>query len=266
MIEWIAYFLALIIGITLGMIGAGGSILTIPVLVYVLGIAPTEATGYSLFIVGITAAVGVIPFYKNKLIDFKTAIMFGAPSIVAVFSTRAFILPAIPEILIKTESFSLNKDTFLLLLFALVMIAASFSMIRNKKSPTEDLLNAKPKNYLFILLEGAVVGVLTGLVGAGGGFLIIPALVLLSGMPFKKAIGTSLIIIAAKSLIGFLGEANLAAANWSLLSLFSAFSIMGIFIGFRLSKIIQSNILKPAFGYFTLLMGIYILIKEGFLK
>jgi uncharacterized membrane protein YfcA len=266
MIEWIAYFLALIIGITLGLIGAGGSILTIPVLVYVLGISPVEATGYSLFIVGITAAAGSFPFYKNKLIDFRTALLFGLPSIIAVFSTRAFILPAIPEILIKTESLSLNKDTFLLLLFALVMIGASFSMIRNRATQKAELTQFKPKNYFFILIEGTVVGILTGLVGAGGGFLIIPALVLLSGMPFKKAIGTSLIIIAAKSLIGFLGEANLADANWSLLSLFSAFSIMGIFIGFRLSKIIQSNILKPAFGYFTLLMGIYILIKEGFLK
>lgn len=220
----------------------------------------------ALFIVGITAAVGSFPFYKNKLIDFRTALLFGLPSIIAVFSTRAFILPAIPEILIKTESFSLNKDTFLLLLFALVMIGASFSMIRNRAKEKEELPQFKPKNYFFILIEGTVVGILTGLVGAGGGFLIIPALVLLSGMPFKKAIGTSLIIIASKSLIGFLGEANLADADWSLLSFFSAFSMVGIFIGFRLSKIIQSNILKPAFGYFTLIIGIYILIKEGFLK
>lgn len=259
--EIIAYVSALIIGISLGLIGGGGSILTVPVLVYLMGIAPTQATAYSLFIVGYTSLIGSYNFYKKQLLEIKTALIFGAPSIVAVFLTRKFLVPAIPDYLFSVGSIEVSRDLFLMLLFAILMLAASFSMI--KKSPEKE--SNKPKNtfnFPLIFLEGAVVGVLTGLVGAGGGFLIIPALVLLTGMEMKKAVGTSLFIIAVKSIIGFLGDLGHFEIDWFMLLLFTSISVAGIFIGSYISNGIDGKKLKTSFGWFVLIMGVYIIIKE----
>jgi uncharacterized membrane protein YfcA len=153
-----------------------------------------------------------------------------------------------------------------MLLFAILMIAASFSMIKKDKKKTEDNGAKQKFNYPIIFLEGSIVGILTGLVGAGGGFLIIPALVILSKLPMKEAVGTSLVIIAAKSLIGFFGEGNETIIDWTLLTKVSAFAIGGILIGTLISKKIDGAKLKPAFGWFVLVMGIYIIIKETILK
>ncbi|HMU08786.1 MAG TPA: sulfite exporter TauE/SafE family protein [Ferruginibacter sp.] len=265
--EILGYVLAIIVGISLGLIGSGGSILTVPILVYVMGVNPVLATAYSLFIVGSTALVGGVQSAMQKRVDFKTVLIFGIPSIAAVYATRMWLVPFIPKELFSIGSLVITKSIALMLLFAVVMILASVSMIRPGKHKDLDENAPRVYNYPMILLEGTVVGLLTGLVGAGGGFLIIPALVLLARMPMKLAVGTSLFIIAAKSLIGFIGDLQGSEIiDWKLLGIFTAFSITGIFIGILLSKKIPGQKLKKGFGWFVLVMGIYIIVKELFFK
>jgi uncharacterized protein len=264
--EIIGYIASLIIGISLGLIGGGGSILTVPVLVYLFGVEPVLATAYSLFIVGLASLVGAFPKYKQGLVNLKTAFIFGIPAIAAVYATRRFIVPLIPDHVFSIDGFVVTKNILMMVLFAILMVFASVSMIREKnKNGNGHEANGEQKfNYPLILLEGAVVGILTGLVGAGGGFLIIPALVLLSKLPMKQAVGTSLLIIAAKSLIGFTGDLSHYTMDWKLLLIVTALAITGIFIGDGLSKKIDGNKLKKGFGWFVLVMGIYIIIKELF--
>ncbi len=263
--EIIGYIASILIGISLGLIGSGGSILTVPVLVYLFSVDPVAATAYSLFIVGFTAAVGSVGYFRKGLVNIKTALVFGIPSIIAVFMTRAYIVPAIPKEVFSIGEFMITKSILLMLLFAILMVAASYSMIKKDKKSTSET-TAQKFNYPVILLEGSIVGIVTGLVGAGGGFLIIPALVLLSKLPMKEAVGTSLVIIAAKSLIGFFGESGETVIDWQLLTIVSAVATVGIFIGIALSKKIDGAKLKPIFGWFVLVMGIYIIIKETLLK
>lgn len=262
--EIIGYIASLAIGISLGLIGGGGSILTVPVLVYLFRVQPVVATAYSLFIVGSTSLVGSFPKYKGGEINLKTAIIFGVPSIAAVYATRAFIVPAIPTDVFSIGSIVFTKSLLMMLLFAVLMVFASVSMIKDKKKPVVEAELEQKFNYPLILVEGVVVGMLTGLVGAGGGFLIIPALVLLSKLPMKQAVGTSLLIIAAKSLIGFTGDLGKGAMDWRLLITVTALAIAGIFIGNQLSKKIAADSLKKGFGWFVLVMGIYIIVKELF--
>ena len=263
--EILGYALAAIVGVSLGLIGSGGSILTVPILVYVMAVNPVLATAYSLFIVGSTALVGGVQSAIQKRVDFKTVFIFGIPSIAAVYATRMWLVPLIPNELFSIGSLVITKSIALMLLFAAVMIVASVTMIRPGKNKETDENTPLSYNYPMILLEGTVVGILTGLVGAGGGFLIIPALVLLARMPMKLAVGTSLFIIAAKSLIGFIGDLQGSQViEWKLLGGFTVFAVIGIFIGIVLSKKIPGEKLKKAFGWFVLLMGIYIFIKEIF--
>ncbi|HMO81897.1 MAG TPA: sulfite exporter TauE/SafE family protein [Pyrinomonadaceae bacterium] len=266
--EILAYIFAAAIGISLGLIGAGGSILTVPVLVYMAGVDPVLATAYSLFVVGSTALVGGVQNTFRRLVDIKTAILFGIPSIVAVYSTRAWILPSIPAEL-SLWSLAVSKGTGILLLFAALMVATSLSMIRGPGKANELLEAGKTTHshhYGLVLLEGIGVGVLTGLVGAGGGFLIIPALVLLAGLEMKVAIGTSLFIIAMKSLLGFTGDIHAGVEiDWPFLLLFTASSVSGIFIGTWLTKFIDGYRLKRGFGWFVLVMGIYMIFRETLL-
>lgn len=263
--EIIGFLLAAIVGISLGLIGSGGSILTVPILVYVMGIDPVLATAYSLFIVGATSLVGGIQSAVQKKVDFKTVLIFGIPSIAAVYATRLWLVPFIPQEITSIGGIVITKSIALMLLFAVVMILASVSMIMPDKTESADEDSALKYNYPIILLEGLGVGMLTGLVGAGGGFLIIPALVLLAKMPMKLAVGTSLFIIAVKSLFGFVGDLQGSQLiDWKLLSGFTALAIAGIFAGILLSKKISGNKLKTSFGWFVLVMGIYIIIKEIF--
>ena len=263
--EILGYVLASLVGISLGLIGSGGSILTVPILVYIMGVNPVLATAYSLFIVGSTALVGAVQSAIQKRVDFKTVLIFGLPSITAVYATRMWLMPLIPKELFSIATFIITKPIALMILFAVVMILASVSMIRPGKKKRMDENAPMTYNYPMILLEGAIVGILTGLVGAGGGFLIIPALVLLARMPMKLAVGTSLFIIAAKSLIGFIGDLQGSEViDWQLLIGFTASAVVGIFIGIILAKRIPGEKLKKTFGWFVLVMGIYIIVKEIF--
>lgn len=261
--EVIGYILAIFVGISLGLIGSGGSILTVPILVYVMAVEPVLATAYSLFVVGVTSLVGGLQNARQKKVDFKTIVVFGVPSIASVYLARACLMPLIPDRLFSVGDFEFTKPMALMTLFAIVMISASISMIKPCDHCTEDESEKINYNYFKILLQGVSVGILTGLVGAGGGFLIIPSLIFFAAMPLRKAIGTSLFIIASNSLVGFIGVlVTRQPLDWALLLAFSALSIAGIFIGIFLSKKMEGNKLKTAFGWFVLLMGIYILIKE----
>lgn len=259
--EIIGYILAVLIGVSLGLIGSGGSILTVPVLVYVFSIAPTSATAYSLFIVGITSFAGAIAYMKRGEVDYKTGTVFAIPAFLSVYLTRRIILPAIPETLIEISGVTISRDLMIMMIFALLMLGASYSMIKKRRIKLNK--DNKGINYPFVAVEGIIVGFLTGLVGAGGGFMIIPALVLFANLPMKTAIGTSLMIISAKSLIGFSGDLGAdMQIDWMLLSSISAIAVIGIFIGAGLTKFISGAKLKPAFGWFVLVMGVFIIGKE----
>jgi len=259
--EILGYFGALLIGVVLGLIGGGGSILTVPILVYLMFINPVTATAYSLFVVGVSSLFGAIRNIKKGLVDFKTAIVFAIPAFIAVYSTRKYIVPAIPENIVTISEFTLTKNIAIMLFFAIIMLVAAVAMIRNNGNKTEEKTIVK-YNYPLIIIEGFIVGVLTGIVGAGGGFLIIPALVLLAKLPMKKAVATSLLIIAIKSLIGFIGDVETIAIDWTFLLSFTAISVIGIFLGIYLSNFIEGKKLKKYFGWFVLIMGVYIIIKE----
>lgn len=269
--EFIGYFAAIFIGVSLGLIGGGGSILTVPVLVYLFSIEPVVATAYSLFVVGLTSSVGAFSYFKQGLVRLKIAFVFGIPSIFSVFLTRNYLVPAIPAEIFTLGNFVLTKGIFLMALFAVLMIIASYKMIKDSSAVGRDTdkglkTDSEPKkfNYPLVILQGLIVGLITGLVGAGGGFIIIPALVFLLGLEMKEAIGTSLTIITLNSLFGFLVSQNQMQTDWKLLLILSAMSIAGIFIGMALSKRIDGKKLKPLFGWFVLIMGSYILMKELF--
>ncbi|NQZ75064.1 MAG: sulfite exporter TauE/SafE family protein [Ekhidna sp.] len=264
LLEVLGFVGALLIGVTLGLIGGGGSILTVPILVYLLGIEPVVSTAYSLFVVGFSALIGSYHYAKKGLVSYKTAVVFAVPAFMAVYFTRLLLVPALPDSILQIGSVHLGKDTAILLIFAFLMVFASVSMIRNKRSDSEsnDCLDLK-FNYPMILIEGAVVGVLTGLAGAGGGFLIIPALVVFAKLPMKLAIGTSLLIIASKSLIGFIGDVQSGEhIDWSFLLLFSGVAAGGIFLGSNFSAMINEKKLKIGFGWFVLAMGCFMIVKE----
>ncbi|KYH08031.1 sulfite exporter TauE/SafE family protein [Chryseobacterium cucumeris] len=263
--EIIGYAAAVLIGVSLGLIGGGGSILTVPVLVYLFGIDAFLATEYSLFVVGISSLVGSVSYFKKGLVNFKMALVFGLPSVISIFLTRIYLLPLIPENVFQIQKFTVTKNIFLLLIFAGLMILASYKMIK-RNSSEESLECITNKNSAFLAAgQGSIVGVLTGLVGAGGGFMIIPALVNLLKVPMKTAIGTSLMIISFNSLIGFLSSVNQVKIEWKLLVSITVIAVAGIIMGSKLSKKIDGKKLKPAFGWFILIMGIYIITKEIFL-
>jgi len=263
--EIIGYIASVFIGISLGLIGGGGSILTVPVLVYFFGLSAELSTAYSLFIVGTTALLGGIQNAALGNVNYKTAIVFAIPAFIAVYLTRAYLVPTIPQEILTSGAFTLTKDIAIMIFFALVMLAASVSMIRKKSEEgSEDGEGTPVYNVPAIVAEGTVVGVLTGIVGAGGGFLIIPALVLFAKLPMKKAVGTSLLIIAAKSLIGFIGDVQRPdfIMDWTLLFTITVMAVVGIFVGIFMNKFIDGRKLQKGFGWFVLVMAVYILLKQ----
>lgn len=257
----LGYCGALLIGLVLGLIGSGGSILTVPILVYLMYINPITATAYSLFIVGTTSLMGAIKNFHKGLVDLKTAIVFSIPAFMAVYITRKYLVPALPKHLFNIAGFEITRDIGIMIFFAVIMILASLSMVRDNKEKV--IIKEKiAYNYPLIIIEGFVIGILTGVVGAGGGFLIIPALVLLAKLPMKKAVATSLFIIAIKSLIGFIGDVENLEIDWVFLLIFTSISVLGIFLGIYLNRFIPGRKLKKGFGWFVLFMGIYIIWKE----
>lgn len=262
--EILGYVASVIAGIIMGLIGGGGSILTVPILVYLLGFNPIVGTAYSLFVVGATSTVGAFQSLKQGLVDLKSAITFAIPSIFGVYLTRRYLVPILPENMFTIGSFTVTSGIFIMIIFAIVMLMASYSMISDKKELLDDTHKEVDFNTTIVLILGLLTGIISGFVGAGGGFLNIPVLVLFVKLPMKKAIGTSLFIISIKSLIGFLGDLKTIDIDWSFLLSFTALSIVGIILGLYFSKFIDGKKLKKGFGYFTLIMGGYIIWKELF--
>lgn len=257
--EIIGYFSSILIGISLGLIGGGGSILSVPILVYLFQIEPQLASSYSLCIVGITACIGSLKHYKLGNLEFKSAIYFAIPSVVSLLIIRKFVVPIIPKHICNIGTFSVSSNILFMVIFAILMMAASLSMIRK----TKPVLSTNQQQYRRLFFMGIYVGCVSGFLGAGGGFLIIPALVLFAGLPMKKAIGTSLLIIFINSIIGFTGDIiNGVHINYLFLGTITAIAILGMWIGTYLSTKIDGAKLKPAFGWFLLCMGIYIVLKE----
>ena len=256
--EILGYVGALFIGLVLGLTGGGGSILTVPILVYLMSINPVTATAYSLFIVGTTSTFGAIQNYRKNLVDIKNGFIFAIPSFVAVYLTRKFIVPRIPEIIIESPIL-ITKNTFLMLFFAVIMIFGALSVLKKK---SQDNNNEEKRNLILIGIQTFTIGIIIGLVGAGGGFLIIPSLILFAKLPMRKAVGTSLFIIAMNSLVGFIGDVQNLEIDWVFLLTFSAISVVGIFIGMYLTKYTNESQLKKIFAYFVLVMAAIILLNE----
>lgn len=260
--EIIAYIASVFIGISLGMIGGGGSILTVPVLVYMFGISPLVSTSYSLFIVGSTSLVGAYSNYRKGAVKIKTALLFGSTSITTVFLTRKFLIPLIPNDLFSIGGYQVTEPLLTMVLFAVLMVAASVGMIKSKEQKP-GCMECDPKgNIIRMLLSGIGIGLTTGFLGAGGGFLLIPTLVLILGMPMKEAVGTSLLIIALNSLIGFAGDIGHFVIDWGFLMKITGIAMAGILIGGILAKQVNAGSLKKGFGWFVLVMGIYIISTE----
>ena len=265
----IAYCLFLFIGLVLGLIGGGGSILSVPVLVYLMHYPAEEATGYSLFIVGLTSLIGAFAFIKRGDVNFESLVQFAVPSLITVFLVRKFLIPGLPEEFFSIGNFSVTKQLFIMLLFAVLILSSSYSMIKKQKSNyrTEAMweeFSKSPVRIYFVILLAVIVGFLTGFVGAGGGFIIVPVLLFFIRVPVKKSIGTSLCIIAVNSLIGFTGNFGHLTINWNVLLITSAICVAGILLGNIISVKISANKLKPAFGWFTLIVGIFVILKELF--
>ena len=256
--EILGYVGALFIGLVLGLTGGGGSILTVPILVYLMNINPVTATAYSLFIVGTTSTFGAIQNYRKNLVDIKNGFIFAIPSFIAVYLTRKYIVPEIPKVIIESP-FLITKDTFLMLFFAVIMVFGALSVLKKKSQNTN---SEEKRNLILIGIQTFTIGIIIGLVGAGGGFLIIPSLILFAKLPMRKAVGTSLFIIAMNSLVGFIGDVQNLVIDWTFLLTFSAISVVGIFIGIYLTKYTNESQLKKIFAYFVLLMAAIILLKE----
>lgn len=249
-------------GITLGLMGGGGSILTVPILVYLFALSPTTATGYSLFVVGMTALFGSVVYIRKGDVDFQAGLTFALLSVIGVNLSRGMIIPKIPATVAQIGSFALTKEILVMVTFAALMVTASYSMIKNKTHMTPMRVSSAVR-IAMIALVGLLVGGMAGFVGAGGGFLIIPALVFIAGLPMRIAVGTSLMIIALQSLMGFAGDMSRGlVVNWSLLGKVVAFAAVGIVFGSAMSNKIKEQKLKTMFGWFVLAMGITILLEQ----
>jgi uncharacterized membrane protein YfcA len=228
-------------------------------LVYLLGYNPVVATAYSLFVVGTSSMVGTYQKHKKGLVDFKTGLAFSFPSFVAVYLSRRYLVPGIPETIFSIGDYEISKGMGIMIFFAIIMLLASISMIRKGK---DEEVVSKNQPYYKTFVQGLIIGTITGIIGAGGGFLYVPALVLWANIPMKKAVGTSLIIVTINSLIGFMGDVQTLDIEWGFLLIFTLISILGIILGVFLSKFVSGPKLKKSFGLFVLIMAIYIIFKE----
>ena len=261
-LESIGFFGAFLTGIVIGLFGGGGSILAVPIFVYLFKLNPVIATSYSLFVVGMSAAIGTFINVKKKLIEYKTALIFTLPALLSVSLTRRFLIPNIPDTLLSLKSFDVTKEMGLMLFFSVIIILSSVLMMK----PSTDLAVKEntEKNYGLLIFIGLGVGILTGLLGAGGGFIIVPALVLFSRLTIKQAVATSLVIITFNSLIGFTTDLSFLKIEWDFLILFTALSIVGIFVGTYISGFVRESTLKSNFARFMIVMAAVIIFKELF--
>ena len=264
--EIIGYLGAIVVGVLVALVGAGGSILTVPILVYLLHVAPVAATGYSLLIIGITSLISTFGYMYRKMINYRIVVLFGIPSVIAVYLTRRFLVPMVPNEIYEQGSLLITKDSFLMLLLGVLIMLSAFSMISVKKNYQPNISPQKVSSFQYsrmILIEGVIIGTLTGFVGTGGGFMIIPALVILCQVPIKTAVGSALLIAAFKSGIGFLGEiGNNPSIDYELIGVFTGLALIGIAIGSFLSQKVSGYRLRNAFGYFILVIAIFILVRE----
>lgn len=258
------YTFSLIMGVILGLLGGGGSILTVPIMVYAFGVPALIATSYSLMIVGVSSLIGVYRYAKQGLIRYKLAGLFLVPSILGVLISRLFLLPSLPETL-HLLTYSISQDRFILLFFAFLCLVIAFFMFRSRDVGRQEALNSiKTPSFFIVGLEGLFVGMVTGFVGAGGGFMIVPALCLLCHLSIKEAIASSLFIISLKSLIGFLGDLSIGMMiEWILLSKIVILTLIGVFIGTLLNQRLNATKLRQSFAYFIILMAIFMIFKEG---
>lgn len=257
--EIIGYLASFIMGISLGLMGGGGSILTVPILVYLFQMHPLDATTSSLFIVGSVSLITAVRYGLRNELDFKIALLFSFPSLIGIYFARNVVLPGIPESIALTNAFQIEKGTLVLVAFSILMIAASVSMILQKK----ENLEKKNRSKIFIGAQGVATGFVTGFVGAGGGFMILPVLVKLLHLPMRIAIGTSLAIIAINTLFGF-SVSLLKSPNidWKLQFIVLAIALVGSFFGLKMSSRIDEKKLKKVFGWFVLIVGLVILIER----
>jgi hypothetical protein len=203
--------------------------------------------------------IGTFVKYREGSVNIRTGLLFGIPSVLSIFLTRKWIIPMLPDQLIQWGQFELTKRMFILGLFAVLMLAAALSMIRQTPPQQETLA---PRPLARIASQGILIGFITGLVGAGGGFLIIPALIMLTGLPFRTAAGTSLLVISMNSLFGFIGDTLNYAMDWPFLLLIACLAIVGIFFGALLSRKIAGDTLKKSLGWFILATGAFIIFRE----
>ena len=253
--EIIGYFLSVLIGFSLGLIGGGGSILTVPVLVFFFDIEPSLATTYSLFIVGLAALSGSINHYRMHNISYKTVVLFGIPSVIVLFIMRRWLVQMIPPVIFHTDKITITKSFFILSIFSVLMLVAGWSMIRQKKyAPSKDR-----ESVGRLIIQGALTGAVTGFIGIGGGFIIVPSLVLFAGLPMKKAIGTSLTIIIVNCIIGIASTIDaVQSINLYILTVFSICAIVGILLGTQATRVISDRKLKPIFGWVIILMSLVV--------
>ena len=241
--------LSILIGLSLGLLGGGGSILTVPILTYVAGLDPKEAIAASLFVVGVTSAVSAINHARNRRVKWRTGVIFGAAGMAGAFG-GGLLGGYIPSVV-------------LMVAFALMMIATSIAMIRGRKGSAGEVKDCDlPLGR--VILDGLVVGVITGLVGAGGGFLVVPALALLGGLSMPVAVGTSLVVITMKSFAGLAGYLTSVELDWALVGAVTVAAILGSLLGSRLAGRIPEALLRKGFGVFVLVMGVFVLIQELF--
>lgn len=257
--EILGYILTILIGLLIGLFGGGGSILTVPVLVYLFAIPATLSTTYSLVIVGITSLIATSPNVIKNDLSYKRILQFGIPSVISLYLVRAFLLPSLPtEFLLF--GFSIHKNIAMMVFFSILMLVSGVYMIHQKRNEP-DCIDC-PYKSLVLILAGLVEGFITGIVGAGGGFIIVPVLMIFGKLNMKQAVANSLFIIGVKSIIGFLASADIHELDFIFLAKIFAIALVGMFFGMRLNKKLDAKQLKPIFGYFVVAMGIFIFVKE----
>lgn len=261
MLEILGYAAMVCVGLILGCIGSGGSILAIPILVYLFSEDVEIASAYSLFLVGVTSLTGAILKQAEQFLDVRAAFLFGFPSIATTFITRRWLIPHVPDRILDWGSFHITKDHLLLLLLSSLMIVSAGMMLRG---PAKNVATLKVKSTLLIP-SGFVVGLVSGFVGIGGGFLILPAMVLFARLQVHAAIGTTLLIIASNSLLGFCGHVFTHSINWYFLLSITGFAVVGLFLGRWADKRITAPFsASRAFAWFTMAMGVLILVNVLF--